>query len=341
MESGRWCWVSDTEFSSTGQLTSCHFLADRKESLLLKRICSFFTASPLLILVLLLWLMLRDSILMAERGRALSIRMVIDWTLVVLSTLPCYALCKVWLSRSQPEQTTKHEIAVAGLHLIFCLTVIMSPLSPRSPPSPRSPLCMSLSPLTTVTTITSHHCRHHDHCHRSGGGDDMSRFQTNGTLIELYSRCTSGVPGYWFCDGDKRQWRWQPIHLALSFLSFFCSAYISHARTFEPTIPRELTQFVVGTYVQTRIAGRDQNAKRLLPTPRTLLSILRLSQALVCYVTFPLLLSEKPRQVRVWWSESTLLLSYTVQCDYCHRDTPGTAGGVHRNLFDVSIETFV
>lgn len=59
----------------------------------------------------------------------------------------------------------------------------------------------------------------------------------------------------------------------------FLRAYISVAKTFEPMVSKEVVNGIVETYLQLRSEGRESDAKRLLPTPRTLLSILRLSQA--------------------------------------------------------------
>merc|ERR1740124_744818 len=63
----------------------------------------------------------------------------------------------------------------------------------------------------------------------------------------------------------------------------FMRAYIAKARTFEPTIPKALTEFVVKSYIQVRqdCLGEDgqYNSRKIIGTPRALLSILRLAQA--------------------------------------------------------------
>eukprot|EP01083_Nonionella_stella_P083164 229811_1 len=61
-------------------------------------------------------------------------------------------------------------------------------------------------------------------------------------------------------------------------------AYIAEARTYEPVIPPQLTQYIVGCYVSMRAQSLDENgqydSRKIVGTPRALLSILRLSQAL-------------------------------------------------------------
>jgi len=60
-------------------------------------------------------------------------------------------------------------------------------------------------------------------------------------------------------------------------------AYIAMARTCEPTVPQELTEYICSAYVALRQRERDDDASgnegRTYITPRTLMSILRLSQA--------------------------------------------------------------
>jgi DNA replication licensing factor MCM7 len=66
--------------------------------------------------------------------------------------------------------------------------------------------------------------------------------------------------------------------------SEFLRAYIAKARTYNPAIPVELTEYITQTYTQMRqeCLGQDglYNSKKIVMTPRGLLSILRLSQAL-------------------------------------------------------------
>merc|ERR1711959_184109 len=58
----------------------------------------------------------------------------------------------------------------------------------------------------------------------------------------------------------------------------------TRARQFEPVIPRELSDYIVGTYVQNRqncLNEKGQyDSRKIVNTPRALLSILRLAQAL-------------------------------------------------------------
>lgn len=59
-------------------------------------------------------------------------------------------------------------------------------------------------------------------------------------------------------------------------------AYVSKAREYEPYVPPELTEFLVGAYVNLR-SSNDVDVRKhrtRFCTPRTLLSILRMSQAL-------------------------------------------------------------
>jgi len=61
-------------------------------------------------------------------------------------------------------------------------------------------------------------------------------------------------------------------------------AYIAEARTYEPVIPPSLTEYIVGCYVSMRAQSLDENgqydSRKIVGTPRALLSILRLGQAL-------------------------------------------------------------
>ena len=56
-------------------------------------------------------------------------------------------------------------------------------------------------------------------------------------------------------------------------------AYISLARRQEPFVPSELSDYVVAHYCALRQRERDEMDGRTYVTPRTLLSILRLAQA--------------------------------------------------------------
>lgn len=76
-------------------------------------------------------------------------------------------------------------------------------------------------------------------------------------------------------------------HPKLDFSPFSADilrAYITKARTYEPYIPKHLTEYIVGCYVSMRNQSLSENgtydSKKIVGTPRALLSILRLSQAL-------------------------------------------------------------
>jgi DNA replication licensing factor MCM7 len=59
--------------------------------------------------------------------------------------------------------------------------------------------------------------------------------------------------------------------------------YVAQARKFRPTVPQEVSEYMVKAYVQMRDQqGRDEKAKKQFShtSPRTLLGVLRLSQAL-------------------------------------------------------------
>jgi DNA replication licensing factor MCM7 len=60
--------------------------------------------------------------------------------------------------------------------------------------------------------------------------------------------------------------------------------YISKALAFEPVVPKELQAFITGAYVQKRLEAHEAQKNRknnfFYTQPRTLLSILRMSQAL-------------------------------------------------------------
>merc|ERR1719326_2478741 len=76
-------------------------------------------------------------------------------------------------------------------------------------------------------------------------------------------------------------------HPKLDFTPYsqeFIRAYIAKARTYEPTLPKDLTEFLILSYVQVRQSCLGENgqydSKKIIGTPRALLSILRLSQAM-------------------------------------------------------------
>lgn len=72
------------------------------------------------------------------------------------------------------------------------------------------------------------------------------------------------------------------------FEGSFLRAYIAKARTYQPFIPKELTEYIVSSYVTLRKDGESEtesgygfgNTRQRFCTARMLLSILRLSQAL-------------------------------------------------------------
>lgn len=59
-------------------------------------------------------------------------------------------------------------------------------------------------------------------------------------------------------------------------------SFISHAQTFDPDIPAELHNYIVAKYVEKRKFQRDgsNDSSYMYVTPRTLLGIIRLSQAM-------------------------------------------------------------
>jgi DNA replication licensing factor MCM7 len=59
-------------------------------------------------------------------------------------------------------------------------------------------------------------------------------------------------------------------------------AFLAHAQTFEPTIPAQLHQYIVAKYVEKRTYQRtgDDEKSYMYVTPRTLLAIIRISQAM-------------------------------------------------------------
>ena len=61
----------------------------------------------------------------------------------------------------------------------------------------------------------------------------------------------------------------------------FMRAYISQAKRFNPKISQELHNFIVQKYVEKRKQNNDAKAGYAYTTPRTLLAIIRLAQAMV------------------------------------------------------------
>lgn len=59
-------------------------------------------------------------------------------------------------------------------------------------------------------------------------------------------------------------------------------AFLAHAQTFEPSIPAQLHQYIVAKYVEKRKFQREGDSEQsyMYVTPRTLLAIIRISQAM-------------------------------------------------------------
>lgn len=59
-------------------------------------------------------------------------------------------------------------------------------------------------------------------------------------------------------------------------------AFIAHAQTFDPVIPNDLHNYIVAKYVEKRKIQREglDEQSYMYVTPRTLLAIIRLAQAL-------------------------------------------------------------
>jgi DNA replication licensing factor MCM7 len=59
-------------------------------------------------------------------------------------------------------------------------------------------------------------------------------------------------------------------------------AFIAHAQSFKPVIPTELHNYIVAKYVEKRKFQRDgkEDTSYMYVTPRTLLGIIRLAQAM-------------------------------------------------------------
>ena len=67
-------------------------------------------------------------------------------------------------------------------------------------------------------------------------------------------------------------------------LNLSTRSYIAQARRIDPYVPEDLTSFIVGAYVNMRAKEAQDENPRSYTTARSLLSILRLSQALVLYL---------------------------------------------------------
>ena len=63
-----------------------------------------------------------------------------------------------------------------------------------------------------------------------------------------------------------------------------CRRYIAVCKEKQPVIPENLTDFIVGAYVEMRKEARG-NRESTFTSPRTLLAILRLATALVSRTT--------------------------------------------------------
>ena len=59
-------------------------------------------------------------------------------------------------------------------------------------------------------------------------------------------------------------------------------SFIAHAQTYEPTIPADLHNYIVAKYVEKRKFQREgsEEVSYMYITPRTLLGIIRISQAM-------------------------------------------------------------
>ena len=60
----------------------------------------------------------------------------------------------------------------------------------------------------------------------------------------------------------------------------FLRAYVSMAKSKNPQLPKDLHKFIVEKYIEKRRANQESKAGYAYTTPRTLLAIIRLSQAL-------------------------------------------------------------
>jgi len=73
-----------------------------------------------------------------------------------------------------------------------------------------------------------------------------------------------------------------PINDFEAFDPAFLRAFISYAKQFKPTINQNLHEFIVQRYVEKRKEyAQGERAGYVYTTPRTLLGLIRLSQAMV------------------------------------------------------------
>jgi DNA replication licensing factor MCM7 len=84
------------------------------------------------------------------------------------------------------------------------------------------------------------------------------------TYVHIHNKHPEAATGVVFTPNEVRQW-------------------VSRARSYRPTVPKEVSDYMVGAYVRMRQQQkRDESTKRAFThtSPRTLLGVLRLSQAL-------------------------------------------------------------
>ncbi|KAH7132454.1 MCM2/3/5 family-domain-containing protein [Dendryphion nanum] len=84
------------------------------------------------------------------------------------------------------------------------------------------------------------------------------------TYVHMHNKHPETAEGVVFSPAEVRQW-------------------VARARSYRPTVPKEVSDYMVGAYVRMRQQQkRDENSKKAFThtSPRTLLGILRLSQAL-------------------------------------------------------------
>ena len=106
--------------------------------------------------------------------------------------------------------------------------------------------------------LAHHVCHVHMHNSHPTAQATSSQSQANG------ANPNTPDTGVTFCPNEVRQ-------------------YIAQARTFRPVVPKSVSEYMVGAYVRLRqVQKREENSKRQFThiSPRTLLGVLRLSQAL-------------------------------------------------------------
>jgi len=74
----------------------------------------------------------------------------------------------------------------------------------------------------------------------------------------------------------------QPADPAQKISTDVMRAFLAHAQTFEPSIPAQLHQYIVAKYVEKRKFQREGDTEQsyMYVTPRTLLAIIRIAQAM-------------------------------------------------------------